>query len=92
MGVFISHIVGGFTALGCEGAWTENLNEEFLSLSGTKVLQGFFALCILLHHTAQKTAASWIGLMYYRKGLDFFRPHRIFVCRSFPVLFRVWSL
>lgn len=49
-------------------------NEEFLSLSGTKVLQGFFALCILLHHTAQKTAASWIGLMFYRKGLDFFVP------------------
>ena len=25
LGVFVSYFVGGFAALGCEGAWTENL-------------------------------------------------------------------
>ena len=33
-------------------------NDEFLSLEQTKALQGFLALCIMLHHCGQKTSAS----------------------------------
>ncbi|WP_026494936.1 acyltransferase family protein [Butyrivibrio sp. WCD3002] len=38
------------------GEW----NTEFLSLEQTKALQGFLALCIMLHHVSQKRCASWI--------------------------------
>ncbi len=38
----------------------KKFNEEFLSLRQTKAFQGFLAICIMLHHIAQKTCASWI--------------------------------
>ena len=38
----------------------KKFNDEFLSIKQTKALQGFLAICIMLHHIAQKTAASWI--------------------------------
>ncbi|MBR6626802.1 MAG: acyltransferase [Lachnospiraceae bacterium] len=49
-------------------------NEEFMSLSQTKALQGFFAICIMLHHAGQKTCASWKPAPFIVHGLDFFVP------------------
>lgn len=50
-------------------------NDEFLSLEQSKMLQGFLAICIMLHHIAQKTCAPW---MYPPSrivhGLDIFVP------------------
>lgn len=47
-------------------------NEEFMTLSQTKYLQGFFAICVLLHHASQKTCAPWHNPQYIVHGLDFF--------------------
>ena len=52
------------------GTW----NDGFMSLSQTKALQGFFAICILLHHAGQKTCASWLNPRYIVHGLDVFVP------------------
>ena len=50
-------------------------NDEFLSLDQTKAFQGFLAVCIMLHHIAQKTCASWIQPQSrIVHGLDFFVP------------------
>lgn len=49
-------------------------NDGFMSLSQTKALQGFFAICIMLHHAAQKTCAPWLHPMYIVHGLDVFVP------------------
>lgn len=45
---------------GAKYAGRGKFNEEFLSLEQTKAFQGFLAICIMLHHIAQKTCASWI--------------------------------
>ncbi len=50
------------------GEW----NEEFLSLSQTKALQGFCAVAIMLHHISQKTCASWLNEKVIVPGLDVF--------------------
>jgi membrane-bound acyltransferase YfiQ involved in biofilm formation len=48
-------------------------NDGFLSLEQSKAFQGFLAVCIMLHHIAQKTAASWIQpKSRIVHGLDFF--------------------
>lgn len=47
-------------------------NDEFMSLKQTKVLQGFFALCIMFHHISQKTCAHWLNPRFIRHGLDIF--------------------
>ena len=48
-------------------------NDGFLSLEQSKAYQGFLAICIMLHHIAQKTAASWIHpKSRIVHGLDFF--------------------
>ena len=52
------------------GEW----NEEYTSLQQTKALQGITALCIALHHMAQKTCASWHPMQYRVHGLDVFIP------------------
>ena len=52
------------------GSW----NEEYTSLRQTKALQGLMALCIALHHMAQKTCAPWHQFRYIVHGLDFFVP------------------
>ncbi|MBO4679911.1 MAG: hypothetical protein J5626_09585, partial [Lachnospiraceae bacterium] len=39
-----------------KGEW----NDEAFSLRQMKAIQGFVALCIMLHHCGQKTSASWI--------------------------------
>ncbi len=49
-------------------------NEDFMSLSQTKVLQGFFAVCIMFHHASQKTGAPWHAPQYIVHGLDLFVP------------------
>ena len=51
----------------------KEFNDGFLSLEQTKAFQGFLAICIMLHHIAQKTCASWIkpaGRIVH--GLDIF--------------------
>ena len=53
-----------------KGEW----NDEAFSLRQMKAIQGFVALCIMLHHCGQKTSASWIDKRYYTPGLDFFVP------------------
>ena len=42
--------------------------------SQTKALQGFFAICIMLHHIGQKTCAYWLNPKYIVHGLDVFVP------------------
>lgn len=49
-------------------------NEEFLSLSMTKALQGFCAIAIMMHHIAQKTSASWLPKSVTHQGLEPFVP------------------
>ncbi|SFB68290.1 acyltransferase family protein [Butyrivibrio sp. YAB3001] len=50
-------------------------NDGFLSLEQTKAFQGFLAVCIMLHHIGQKTAASWIQpKSRIVHGLDMFVP------------------
>ena len=49
-------------------------NEEVLSLEQTKYLQGFFAVCIMLHHIGQKTCASWLPKTLIIPGLEPFVP------------------
>ena len=49
-------------------------NEEFMSLSQTKALQGFCAICILLHHVGQNTCAPWLDSKLIVHGLDVFVP------------------
>lgn len=52
------------------GQW----NEGYYSLGQSKAWQGFFAVCILLHHAGQKTCASWLQKRYIIPGLEFFVP------------------
>lgn len=59
---------------GARGYKPKTWNEEFMSLSQTKALQGFFAICVLLHHAGQKTCAPWHNPKYIVHGLDFFVP------------------
>ncbi len=49
-------------------------NEEVMSLSQTKALQGFCAICIMLHHIGQKTSAPWLKSEVVVHGLDVFVP------------------
>ncbi|MDD5935520.1 MAG: acyltransferase [Clostridiales bacterium] len=59
-----------------KGSW----NDEWMSLSQTKALQGFTAICIMLHHCAQKTCAPWLAPRVIVHGLDgFVRMGYIFV-------------
>lgn len=63
------------------GKW----NGEFFSLNQSKMWQGFFAVCILLHHTGQKTCAPWLQKRYIIPGLDFFVPIGYFFVAVFLV-------
>lgn len=49
-------------------------NNEFMSLSQTKALQGFCAICVMLHHIGQKTCAPWLKQEFIVHGLDVFVP------------------
>lgn len=52
------------------GEW----NEDAFSINQMKALQGYFALCIMLHHIGQKTSASWLPKENYIPGLELFVP------------------
>ena len=61
------------------GEW----NEGYTSRDQTKVLTGIMALGVVLHHMAQKTCASWIGVQRLH-GLDVFvDPGFLFVAVFF---------
>ncbi len=47
-------------------------NGEFMSLRQTKAIQGFCAICIMLHHISQKTCAPWLNSKVVVHGLDVF--------------------
>lgn len=47
-------------------------NEEFMSAGQAKYMQGLLAVCIFLHHAAQKTCAPWHDPLYMEHGLDIF--------------------
>ncbi len=49
------------------GEW----NDEFMSLRQTKYIQGYMAICIMLHHIGQETCGSWQEYPLIH-GLDFF--------------------
>ena len=51
-----------------KGEW----NDEYLSLKQAKAIRGFCAIGIIIHHLAQRTAASWLKSQYIIHGLDFF--------------------
>lgn len=52
-----------------KGEW----NETFLEYEQTKYLQGFLAICIMLHHIGQEMCAPWQTYKLY-PGLEFFVP------------------
>ena len=52
-----------------KGEW----NEEFMTLKQTKYLQGYFALCIMMHHIGQETCADYQNYKLI-PGLEFFVP------------------
>ena len=49
-------------------------NDEYTSLSQTKILLGIQAILIPLHHMAQKSCAPWHEPRYIVHGLDVFVP------------------
>lgn len=68
---FLLAVLMAFGAKCCaRGEW----NEEYTSLRQVKILQGFTALGIALHHMAQKTCAPWHPWQYTVHGLDVFIP------------------
>lgn len=52
-----------------KGEW----NDEFMNYDQTKYLQGYLAICIMLHHIGQEMCASWQRYKLY-PGLEFFVP------------------
>ncbi len=52
----------------------KEFNDEAFSQHQMKMMQGFAAVCVLLHHCGQKTSASWINKIYYHPGLEPFVP------------------
>ncbi len=68
-------ILAAFLVYGAKVYGRKQWNEEAFSLSQSKALQGFFAVCILLHHAAQKTCAPWHPARYTVHGLDCFVPY-----------------
>lgn len=49
-------------------------NEECFSIGQMKAVQGFAALCIILHHIGQKTCAGWLPRNQIIPGLEMFVP------------------
>ena len=60
--------------LGAKVYKNKSWNNQFMSLSQTKSLQGFFAICILLCHAGHKTCSRWVKTEYVMHGLDIFIP------------------
>lgn len=59
---------------GCKVYGRKEWNEGAFSISQMKAVQGFSALCIMLHHIGQKTCAPWHNPKYIVHGLDIFVP------------------
>ena len=59
---------------GCKIYGPKKWNDEFLSLKQTKAIQGFCAVCIMLHHCGQKTCMPGMKEQYVKHGLDVFVP------------------
>lgn len=59
---------------GAKPCWIKKWNQEAFSLRQMKALQGFFAICIMLHHVGQKTCASWLDEGLIIPGLELFVP------------------
>lgn len=76
--LFATFLVFGAKAYG-RGKW----NEEAFSLGQMKYLQGFFVVCIFLHHAAQKTCAPWHNPRFIVHGLDPFVPYGYFFVALF---------
>lgn len=53
-----------------KGEW----NEGAFSLEQMKAVQGFTAVCIMLHHIGQQTCASWLDPKIITPGLEVFVP------------------
>lgn len=51
---------------------TKEFNEDYLDKNQTKIIKGFLAIGIVLHHLSQRTAAPWLKSKYIIHGLDFF--------------------
>ena len=62
-----------------KGEW----NEDAFSLGQMKALQGFFAICIMLHHIGQKTCASWLDPSIISPGLELFVPFGFYMVGIF---------
>lgn len=60
--------------IGCKSIGKSKWNEEAFSLKQMKAIQGYFAICIMLHHIGQKTCASWLEAKYIIPGLELFVP------------------
>lgn len=56
----------------CKFYKKDEYNEGYLSLTQARIIKGFCALGIVLHHMSQETAASWLLSKYIIHGLDFF--------------------
>ena len=68
-------LMAGVLFWGAKTAKRGEWNEEAFSLRQTKALQGFFAICIMLHHIGQKTCASWLSPWLIMPGLELFVPY-----------------
>lgn len=59
--------------VGCRIYGRGKWNEDFMNLAQTKYIEGFFAICIMLHHIGQEMCGSWQQYPLYH-GLDLFVP------------------
>ena len=69
---FFYFLLAALLFFGCRACKKREWNEEYTSLGQTKILQGFTALGIALHHMGQKTCAPWHQSRYIVHGLDIF--------------------
>ena len=67
-------LLGGVLFAGARFCRRGKWNEDYTSLGQTKVLLGFTALCIALHHLGQKSCGPWHPRSFIVHGLDFFVP------------------
>lgn len=59
---------------GCRVYGRAKWNEECFSIGQMKAIQGFSAVCIILHHVGQRTCASWLPPEEIIPGLEVFVP------------------
>lgn len=71
---FFYFLLGAVIFWGARGFKRHEWNEEYSSLSQTKIILGIQAMLIPIHHMAQKTCAPWHDPKYIVHGLDVFIP------------------